>query len=60
MDIDLTLHNRTWPRSLADSKCHEKRNLAEYEGHIEIEDQLLKDLINATQTLEKKVKLLNI
>ncbi len=39
------------------ARCHEKRNLAEYEGHIEIEDQLLKDLIKATQLLEDKVKI---
>lgn len=39
------------------AKCHEKRNLAEYEGHIEIEDQLLKDLIQATQLLEAKTKI---
>lgn len=33
------------------SKCHDCRNLAEYEGHIEISDQLLIDLLKATQIL---------
>ena len=33
------------------AKCHDCRNLAEYEGYIEIEDQLLADLVIATQKL---------
>jgi len=36
------------------SKCHDCRNLAEYEGHIEIEEQLLLDLLKATQILLDK------
>ena len=35
--------------------CHEKRNLAEYEGHLEIDDQLISDLIKATVLLLDKV-----
>ena len=27
------------------NKCHDRRNVAEYEGHLEIDEQLLKDLI---------------
>jgi hypothetical protein len=27
------------------TKCHDRRNVAEYEGHFEIDEQLLKDLI---------------
>lgn len=33
------------------AKCHERRNIAEYEGHLEIDDQLLNDLLTATQIL---------
>lgn len=33
------------------AKCHDCRNLAEYEGHMEINDQLLLDLLKATQIL---------
>lgn len=34
------------------SKCHDKRNLAEYEGHWEMDERLLNDLIHATQVLQ--------
>lgn len=37
------------------SKCHDKRNLAEYEGHFEIDVRLLKELIIAAQVLLDKV-----
>jgi len=37
-------------------KCHQRRNLAEYEGSFDIEEQLLIDLLNATTTLLKKVE----
>lgn len=30
-------------------KCHKQRNLAEYEGHLEITPQLLEELIEITQ-----------
>jgi len=33
------------------SKCHDQRNSAEYEGYFEISDQLLQDLLSATQAL---------
>lgn len=33
------------------AKCHDCRNLAEYEGHLEIEVQLLSDLLTATQVV---------
>lgn len=42
------LNQELW-RILA--KCHEKRNLAEYEGHIEIEPVLLEGLFIAATTL---------
>jgi len=35
------------------SKCHEKRNLAEYEGHFEVDELLLSELIASTGTLKK-------
>ena len=33
------------------SKCHDCRNIAEYEGYFEVDEQLLKDLLIATKTL---------
>jgi len=33
------------------SKCHDQRNLAEYEGHLEIDEQLLNELMSSCQTL---------
>ncbi len=33
------------------AKCHEKRNLAEYEGFLEIDERLLVDLIAAAKDL---------
>jgi hypothetical protein len=38
--------------------CHHKRNLAEYEGDLEIDDQLLADLIKTTILLLEKVSAL--
>jgi hypothetical protein len=40
------------------AKCHEKRNLAEYEGHLEIDSQLLVDLIKAGVLLLEKASAL--
>lgn len=40
------------------AKCHDCRNVAEYEGYFEIDEQLLKDLLIATQILLTRVKLL--
>ena len=37
------------------AKCHDCRNVAEYEGYFEIDEQLLKDLLTATQTLLARV-----
>jgi hypothetical protein len=37
------------------SKAHDARNLAEYEGAIEVDEQLLKDLIRCTIELERLV-----
>jgi len=39
--------------------CHNKRNLAEYEGHLEIDEQLLTELIDIAcelQTLVQQMK----
>ncbi len=41
------------------SKCHNQRNLVEYEGCFDIDQQLLNDLLIATQTLLIKVASLN-
>jgi hypothetical protein len=45
----LGLDAKIW-RVLA--KCHNQRNLAEYEGHSEVDEQLLTDLIRCTTHLE--------
>jgi len=36
-------------------KAHNKRNLAEYEGRMEIDEGLLADLIRCTKKLEREV-----
>jgi hypothetical protein len=46
------LENAKW-RVL--DKCHQKRNIAEYEGHLEIDEQLLKELIAIACELAGKV-----
>ncbi len=38
------------------AKSHDKRNLAEYEGYHEVDEQLLQDLLSATQILLDKIK----
>lgn len=37
------------------AKCHDKRNLAEYAGELDVDNQVIKDLLTATQTLLDKV-----
>ena len=39
-------------------KCHKQRNLAEYEGHLEITPALLQELIKITEELLKSVEML--
>ena len=34
------------------SKAHDKRNLAEYEGHWEMDERLLHDLLHVTQIIQ--------
>lgn len=36
--------------------CHKQRNLAEYEGHLEITSQLLKELIEVAEEVLKSVE----
>jgi len=36
-------------------KCHNVRNLAEYEGHLDVDKQLLKELIEITKELLAKI-----
>jgi hypothetical protein len=37
------------------AQCHQRRNLAEYEGELDVSDQLLKELIAAAVFLETAV-----
>jgi len=39
-------------------QCHKQRNLAEYEGHLEVAPQLLQDLVSITEDLLQKVEAL--
>lgn len=41
-------------------KCHSVRNLAEYEGHVEIDSQLLKELIEISKELCQLVESLPV
>jgi hypothetical protein len=38
------------------AKAHERRNLAEYEGHLEPDDRLLADLISAARALRDAIE----
>lgn len=49
------LENAKW-RVL--DKCHKQRNLAEYEGHLEITPQLLNELIEITEEVLQGVEAL--
>jgi hypothetical protein len=40
------------------AKAHERRNLAEYEGHLERDERLLADLITAAKRLSDAVSAL--
>lgn len=37
------------------AKAHDKRNLAEYEGHLEIDEQLLADVLAAAELVRRSV-----
>ena len=41
-------------------KCHNLRNVAEYEGHLDINEQILSDLLTTTQTLLDEVEKLQL
>jgi hypothetical protein len=42
------------------AKCHDRRNVAEYEGDIEIDEQLLRDLLSAAQVLSVHVNEISV
>ena len=41
------------------AKAHDRRNLAEYEGHLERDDQLLADLLGAAERLRIAIEALS-
>jgi hypothetical protein len=41
------------------SKCHEVRNLGEYEGDLNVDQRLVTDLLVACQAVALKVQALN-
>ena len=53
LEHTLNIKPEVW-RVLAQS--HQRRNLAEYEGHLEVSDQLLAELISAADLLQKNVE----
>lgn len=53
LEFTLGLPSRVW-RVLA--LCHERRNLAEYEGHLEVDERLLQDLLSAAGELLRGVQ----
>ena len=55
LEHTLNLTNVQW-RVL--DQCHRLRNLAEYEGHLEVNAQLLKELIEITKEIQTRVKAL--
>jgi len=52
LEHTLNLKPDVW-RVLA--QCHQIRNVAEYEGHLEISDQLLVELIRTANLLKSKI-----
>lgn len=38
------------------AKCHDCRNLAEYEGHLEVDERLLDDLLTSTKIVLAQIK----
>ena len=40
------------------SLCHERRNLAEYEGHLDVEERLVAELIDMAEVIAEKVEAL--
>ena len=48
----LGMDTAVW-RALA--KCHERRNVAEYEGHLEVDEQLLTDLMTCAKNVYNSV-----
>jgi len=38
--------------------CHERRNVSEYQGHLDVEEKLVSDLIRITGILSEKVSAL--
>ena len=40
------------------SLCHERRNRGEYQGHVDIDEQLVADLIGASEILLEKISAL--
>lgn len=41
------------------AKCHDVRNLAEYEGHTDVDGRLLESLLDVASELETIVSALN-
>ena len=38
------------------AKCHERRNLAEYEGIVDVDERLMDDLLAAAQAVREAVR----
>lgn len=55
--LEHTLHLSSAQWRVLD-QCHRARNLAEYEGHLDVNAQLLKELVEMMQEIETRVKAL--
>ena len=53
LEPTLRLENSKW--RLLDL-CHNKRNVAEYEGHLEVDERLVSDLIAVTEEVLRRVE----
>ena len=53
LEHTLNIKSEVW-RVLAE--CHQRRNLAKYEGQVEISNQLLAELISVAELLQKNVE----
>ena len=53
----LSIDTAVW-RTLA--KCHQRRNVAEYEGHLEVDEQLLADLLACAEYIYTAVSMLGM
>lgn len=55
---DAAIDTLSFASRFVPAKAHERRNLAEYEGHLEHDERLLADLIDAAGRLRESIRAL--